>query len=214
VRARSGGARPGDNIRQRLAKEYGVRKGPNERSQRTVRGMTDAELIALVARRDEPAMRLLYRRYAPHLMALALRMTPDGDEAERSVQAVFERVWELAGRFESSRSSAGTWLVTVGHRLIVNRLRERRRRQAGPGEPGGRLEPPSSAGKAGRIYLPEALDALDPESRRLLELAFFGGHTQQQLAELTGLQPIQVSATIWRGLGQLRAALAGATHDD
>jgi RNA polymerase sigma-70 factor (ECF subfamily) len=174
--------------------------------------MTDAELIVLVARREEPAMRELYRRYAPHLMALARRMVPDDDEAERSVLAAFERVWELAGRFEPGRSSARTWLTTLGHRLIVNRLRERRR-QAAPGEPGGRLGPSSSAGHAGRIYLPDALDALDPESRGLLDLAFFGGHTHPELAELTGLPPGQVTATIWRGLGQLRAALAGATHD-
>jgi RNA polymerase sigma-70 factor (ECF subfamily) len=176
--------------------------------------MTDEELVALIARRDELALRELYRRYAPYLRAMARRMTQDGDEVDQGVQDAFVKVWDFAGRFDARKGSAKTWIVTIGHRLMINRLRKRRPQTVELGNLEHRLEASSPTDHVTRIYVSDALDTLDRDSRQLLELAFFKGHTHQELSELTGRPLGSVKTTIRRALGRLQDALTGGTHDD
>lgn len=177
-------------------------------------GVTDEELIGLIARRDELALRELYRRYAPYLKAMGRRMIGDGDEVEQCLQDTFVRVWDAAERFDAEQSSAKTWIVTIGHRLMINRLRKNRPQTVELDDPERLLEASDTPDHVQRIYLSDALATLDADARQLLELAFFQGHTHEELSELTGRPLGTIKTTIRRALLTLREAVAGGVHDD
>lgn len=124
------------------------------------------------------------------------------------------RVWDAAGRFDPMKASVKTWVVTIGHRLMINRLRKGRPRTVELTVPERRLEASSSTDHVTRIYVSDALDTLDPDARQLLELAFFRGHTHQELAEISGKPLGTVKTIIRRALARLRGTLTGGTHDD
>ena len=159
---------------------------------------SDEQLIARMAARDEAALAELYRRYAPYLAALARRMLQDRDEVQQCVQDAFYRAWEAAGRFDGSRASVKTWLATIGHRVALNRLRGRRPNPL-PLEVWDAPTPASDPVE--RIGLAGALAELTDDERQLIELAFYRGHSHQELAELTG-----------RPLGSIKSKLRGALH--
>lgn len=175
-----------------------------------MRGSTDEELLALIGRRDELALRELYRRHAPHLRAMAKRMTPEEGEADQCLQDTFVMAWKAAPSFDHSKASVRTWIVTVAHRLMINRLGERR-------VVGGQLNDPErkpaasppAADPAGRLYVGDALETLEPDSRRLLELAIFGGHSHGELARLTGRPLASITTTLSQALSHLREIVTG-----
>lgn len=138
---------------------------------------SDEQLVLKIATGDELALVELYRRYAPHLTALARRMLHDPVEADASVQAAFVEAWKTASHFDPHKLSAKTWLLTLSHRLFRHRVRERdlapRRNQA--------LATPHD----------------------LLEHAFFQGYTEQDLANLTGRPVADIKQTLRTALAQL-----------
>ncbi|MEX2540448.1 MAG: sigma-70 family RNA polymerase sigma factor [Trueperaceae bacterium] len=175
-----------------------------------MRGSTDEELLALIGRRDELALRELYRRYAPYLKAMARRMTPDEDEADQCLQDTFFKVWEAARSFDRSKASVKTWMVTIAHRLMINRLRKKRVSTEELTDPERNLEASSPApDHVTRMYVADALETLDADSRRLLELAFFRGHTHVELARITGRPLGSVKTTIRQALAHLREVMTG-----
>lgn len=162
---------------------------------------TDEELVGLLARRDEGAIRELFRRYAPYLIAMARRMG-FGAESLRFVQDTFVRLWDDSRRFDPVKMSAQTWIVTAAHRLAVNRLKA----NAVPTDPQTDTARRSVAADEGAMYVSEVLDRLDPLARELLELAFFGGYDHDELVGLTGRSPATVKTTMRRALASLHDA--------
>lgn len=167
---------------------------------------TDEQLVARMAARDEAALAELHRRYAPYLAAMARRMLNDYDEVQQSVQDAFVKAWDAAERFDAGKASAKTWLVTIGHRLVLNRIR------------GGKLDtvplevwdaPTHPPDRLERIHLEGAVDTLAQDEKELIELAFYRGHSHSELAELTG-QPLgTVKGKLRRALQQLKTTLGG-----
>lgn len=159
---------------------------------------SDEQLIARMARRDEAALAELHRRYAPYLMALGVRMLRDRELAQQCVQDAFLNAWNASARFDARLASAKTWLVTIGHRRMLNALRSR-----GPAE--FALEewdaPTPARDLDERVVVRRAVDTLDGEERQLIELAFYQGYTHQELALMTG-KPLGTVKT------RLRSALA------
>ncbi len=86
---------------------------------------SDEQLVQLMAAGDERALAELHRRYAPHLTTMARRMLGDLDEGNAGVQDAFVSAWDAAERFDPHKLSAKTWLVTLTHRLVMRRVRER-----------------------------------------------------------------------------------------
>jgi RNA polymerase sigma-70 factor (ECF subfamily) len=187
------------------------------------RARVDADLLRRIARDDREAFAQLYDRFSRPLYATALRVLNNPAEAEDIVQDVFLALWEKAASFESTRGSAFAWAVTLTRNRAIDRIRMRNRRaellSQTTAEDAGTQ--PSDAGpdSATRLLFKEqtgavraAVAALPPEQQRAVELAFFSGLTQQEIAARLQEPLGTVKARIRRGLLKLREILGGR-HD-
>lgn len=176
----------------------------------------DEALLALVARGEEEALRVLYRRYAGSFLALARRMGLDEKTGEDLVQEAFLRIWKGAQGFDPRRASARSWILAVGHHLAVD-LRRRLEARPKPLEP---LDPEEGEeafdlpgpgldeeGLLNRHRLQKALGGLEPKERRLLELLYYQGLTQEEAAQALGLPLGTVKTWARRALLKLREVL-------
>ena len=174
--------------------------------------LSDEALVALVARRDETALAALYDRFGRVAYGLALRVLRDRSLAEDAVQEAFMTVWRTADRFMPDRSKASSWILTFVHRRAVDLVRREERRRAEPLETA-----PETAGGAApdeeawlrlqRERVQKALHALPDQQREALELAYFGGFTQSELAERLGLPIGTIKSRMFTGLARLRELL-------
>ncbi|MDQ3396548.1 MAG: sigma-70 family RNA polymerase sigma factor [Deinococcota bacterium] len=172
----------------------------------------DEHLVQRMAVRGEEALAELYRRYAPYLLAMARRMLRDPDERQQAVQDAFVNAWNAADRFNAGKASVKTWLVTIAHRLILNRLRGERP-QTVPFEDWDTPNSPPEGDRVTTLYVQEAVAELAQDERELIELAFFQGHSHQELADLTGRPLGTVKTKLRSALGQLRERLQEAPDD-
>jgi RNA polymerase sigma factor (sigma-70 family) len=174
--------------------------------------LSDEALVALVARGEEDALAALYDRFGRTAYGLALRVVRDPELAEDVVQEAFLSLWRSAGRFVPERSRAGTWLLTLVHRRAVDLVRREERRRADPIEiapeavdaaaeeaPWLRLE---------RERVQAALASLPDAQREAIELAYYGGFTQSELAERLGEPLGTIKSRMFSGLANLRELLA------
>jgi RNA polymerase sigma-70 factor (ECF subfamily) len=152
------------------------------------------EWLRRVAGGDKAALRLLYDRLAPGVMALALRLLSSREEAEEVVQETFTQVWRSAATFREERGNAGAWISTIARHRAVDRLRARRdtdslgdvvQQVADTGPMPQDLV--SSRHDGARVR--RALDALPSEQRSVVLLAYFHGLSQSEIAAQTG-QPL------------------------
>jgi RNA polymerase sigma factor (sigma-70 family) len=176
--------------------------------------LSDEALLALVARSDDGALAELYDRYGRAAYALALRILRDPALAQDAVQEAFLAAWRTAAAFDHRRGTASTWLMTLVHRRAVDVVRREDRRRASPLE-----DAPVAAGdstdeevelREQRRKVQEALEVLTPAERESLELAYYGGLSQSEIAEKLGLPLGTVKSRMFSGLGRLRDALAEA----
>lgn len=179
----------------------------------------EAALVEQVARGDSAALRGLYDRCAARAMAVARRILSDSQEAEEVVQETFVQVWRQASRFDAERGSPAAWVATIARSRALDRLRAR---QAGDRvRTAAELEDRGSEGvsrAAGEIAeelelkrrVDSALQALPVEQRRTLELAYFEGLSQSQIAERLGDPLGTVKTRVRLGLSRL-ATLLGDT---
>jgi RNA polymerase sigma-70 factor, ECF subfamily len=170
----------------------------------------DERLLVEITMRDESALIELHRRYAPYLTAVARRMLRDRDETHQCVQDTFVKVWEHAGRFDPSKASVKTWLVTICHRLAINRLRGTSL-EVFPLQEWDAPSPTNSADVLDKIVVEHALEGLTHEERELIELAFFAGYSHSQIAKHTGRPLGTIKAKLRNALQILRARLGGDT---
>ncbi len=180
----------------------------------------DTGLLRQVAAGDKAAFAELYDRLSRPLYTVVFRILNDGSEAEDIVHDVFISVWSKAGEFEATRGSAFAWIVTLARNRAIDRLRSRKRRnelldRSAPIDLGYNEGGNQEADSAADLWLKEksaavrhAVADLASEQRAALELAFFGGLTQQEIAEKLK-QPLgTVKARIRRGLLKLRDSLS------
>jgi RNA polymerase sigma-70 factor (ECF subfamily) len=153
----------------------------------------DRELLARVARGEIAALRQLYDEHAPRAMAIATRVLRDQNEAEDVVQETFLELWRRAPQYDVCRGGAVAWVVTIARSRAIDRLRS-------SGAAGRALEGAADVATPAPLPLPcaeterrrdqirvaEALATLPPEQRRTIELAYFEGLSQSQIAAQTG----------------------------
>jgi RNA polymerase sigma factor (sigma-70 family) len=173
--------------------------------------LSDEAVLALIARSDEAALAELYKRFGRLAYGLAFRILRDDALAQDAVQEAFLGVWRGAGRFASERSKPSTWLLTLVHRRAVDLVRREERRRAEPLQPETETATAGTADEAElatqRQAIREALRRLPPEQREAIELAYYGGYTQSELAERLG-QPLgTIKSRMFTGLARLREVL-------
>ena len=180
--------------------------------------LTDEAVLALVARSDETALAELYDRFGRVAYGLALRILRDPSLAEDAVQEAFLAVWRTAARFVPERGKASTWIMTLVHRRAVDLVRREERRRADTLERAPEQEAVEAVDEEAWLRLQrervqDALRRLPDTQREALELAYYGGFTQSELAERLG-QPLgTIKSRMFTGLARLRELLGdGATE--
>jgi RNA polymerase sigma-70 factor (ECF subfamily) len=191
-----------------------LRGRPSERSQTTARELahlSDEAVLALIARADDQALAELYHRFARLAYGLAFRILRDDALAQDAVQEAFLGVWRAAGRFTAERAKPSTWLLTLVHRRAVDLVRREQRRRTEPLQPEAERVGAESADEAelamDRQTIRAALRQLPPEQREAIELAYYGGYTQSELAERLGEPLGTIKSRMFTGLARLRETL-------
>jgi RNA polymerase sigma factor (sigma-70 family) len=179
----------------------------------------DRELIRRVRAGDQDAFRGIFARYAPSAKALALRVVRQSNLAEEIVQEAFLALWRNPDAYDQQRGSVKAWLMGMVHHRAVDLVRreESQRRRA---EQAGRavvhiVDDPAQQ-VVDELGLPEerkavraALDELPPEQRTVLEMMYFDGLSQSQIAGKTGLPLGTVKSRTLLGMRRLRGTLMG-----
>jgi len=173
--------------------------------------------MAAIRSRDEEAFRELFRRYGPTAMALARRVLRRRSLAEETVQEAFLSVWKSPEGFDPRRGSVRAWLMSAVHHRAVDLVRreeaQQRRSLEALGDPRTTTDDPgvTVVEEVGlmqtRIEVRRALQDLPEPQRRVVELMYFDGRTQTQIAESTGIPLGTVKSRALLGIRRLRGAL-------
>ncbi len=183
--------------------------------------LSDVELLRRVAKGDQEALLTLYDKYGRLVYSLAYRMLQDHQLAEEVTQDVFTRVWQAARSFDPKRSSFTTWLTSITRNRTIDILRRRRvRGLTGAGE----AELNTAITRADERFIPEhhlealavreALEQLPPAQREVLELAYFQGMTQREIAEYLNIPLGTVKTRMRLGMMKLRDLLESKPSPD
>ena len=173
---------------------------------------SDAELLAAVGERDREAFEILYGRYVRPVFSLALRRLGDRGHAEDAVQEAFAAIWRSASTYRPERGAAGGWLYTVARNAIVDRLRrngpsaDAELPELSSGEPGPAQQAEDSF-VSWRVH--RALEELQPREREVIELAYWSGMSQSEVAEYLDLPLGTVKTRTRSGLAKLASVLEG-----
>jgi len=181
------------------------------------RGVTGADeeatLLARIARRDTTAFETLYDRYSRPVYSLALRMLGNPQAAQEVAQEIFLHIWSGAGEFIPARGSARSWVLSVAHHRTVDALRRQRVRTAEPfaegdsGAGGGADVVEQALRGVEGTTVRRALMTLSPEQREAIVLAYYGGYTQQEIANRLRIPLGTVKTRIRDGMQRLRVHL-------
>lgn len=185
-------------------------------------GDDDLTLVARMGTGDESALAAFFDRWHEVVTAMVARVLRDADDADDVVEQAFWQVWRQAPRYEAGRGTVQTWLLTIARTRALDRLRTTRRRREEPLEDDAASADPLAAGTdtpaaddpalgaehSERMALVRtALQQLPAEQRSALELAYYGGLSQSEIAEHTG-QPLgTVKTRVRMALQKLRQAL-------
>jgi RNA polymerase sigma-70 factor, ECF subfamily len=176
--------------------------------------LSDEVLLARAADGRQEAIAVLFDRHQGSMYGLALRITGDDASAQDAVQDAFVSIWRNASRFDASRASARSWMLAIAHHRAIDTVRRRRPLSPIPetesSVPAALVVPDAWAEVTARLdaaMIRRALDRLSAVQREVLELAYFAGLTQQDIAARTGTPLGTVKSRARLGLLALRTEL-------
>lgn len=180
--------------------------------------LADEELMQLAQRGEAAAFELVYDRHGGAAFSLAYRMVASRAIAEDIVQEAFLSIWRSRARYERERGSVRTWVLSIVHRRAIDGLRRNlvheRRRASAEGIEERHEAPELTDVEAVRREeareVRAALETLPAEQSRVIELAYFGGFTHTQIAELVDIPVGTVKGRMRLGLCKMRAEMAEA----
>ncbi len=186
--------------------------------------LSDVELVTMVTEKNPAALEVLYKRYSRIVYSFGLRIVGDPQIAEELLQEVFFRTWRQGALFRSSRGAFVTWLLSITHNMAIDELRKRNRRpqKADSEEPEALLAAMADTSQdveeevwlsSLRSTISEAMQMLPSAQRITIEMAYFQGLTQREIAERLG-EPLGTIKTRMRlGIQKLREQLGDTLGD-
>ncbi|MBI3914102.1 MAG: sigma-70 family RNA polymerase sigma factor [Chloroflexi bacterium] len=185
------------------------------------RALEDAELLMQLRRGEGRAMAMLYDRYARLVFSLAVKILNDRAGAEEVVQEVFVKVWRRARDYDSARGKFSSWLTGITHNHAIDELRRRRVRPSAAQN--DEEEAPDILDEGPPLFeiavqsiehrrIVDALNAIPLPQRRAIEMAYFEGYTQQEIADRLK-EPLGTIKTRMRlGTQKLKGLLGEREH--
>jgi RNA polymerase sigma-70 factor (ECF subfamily) len=185
---------------------------------RNMKELADEDLMALVRDGDARAFEVLFDRHGGPAFSLAYRMCGSRARAEDIVQDAFLSVWRAGGRYDQSRGSVRSWILSAVHNRAIDTFRREAVRPTRPLEESGvaeRVAAPEltdieAERRADADQVRGALRELPDDQRQVIELSYYGGFTHQQIAEMLSLPPGTVKGRMRLGLGKMRITLGEA----
>jgi RNA polymerase sigma-70 factor, ECF subfamily len=170
----------------------------------------DEALLERVAQADPRAFETLYERYSGRAYAIAMGMLRDAVRAQEVIQDVFLAIWRGAREFDPARGSARTWILSVAHHKSVDAVRRSRRNPTVP--PSETMTSDTDVIEAAQArvdagHVRQALEVLSAEQRAAIVLAYYGGYTQQEIAQRLGVPLGTIKTRMRDGLLRLRSVL-------
>jgi RNA polymerase sigma-70 factor (ECF subfamily) len=183
-----------------------------------IRNLADEEVMQLVQQGDPRAFELLYDRHGGAAFSLAYRMVGDRVTAEDISQEAFLSIWRSRLRYQAERGSVRTWVLGVVHHRTIDALRRNlvhdRRRASAEGIEERQEAPERTDVEVARReearQVRSAIDALPEDQSQVIELAYFGGFTHSQIAEMLEMPIGTVKGRMRLGLEKLRRQLSEA----
>ena len=173
--------------------------------------LSDTELLVRVAGRDRDAFEVLYRRYIRSVFGLALQRLRDRERAEDATQETFAAVWRSAGSYKPERGPAAPWLYAIARNAVVDRLRSRDDMPVEP--PDMTSDEPGPAERAESSYVSwrvhRALETLPVREREVVELAYWSGLSQSEVASFLDIPLGTVKTRTRSALAHLADVLEG-----
>lgn len=172
---------------------------------------TDGDLIELIAGGDRPAFEELYRRYARAVLGLALRRLGDRGRAEDAAQEAFLAIWRSARTYNSARGNGAPWLYAVARNAITDGLRRTPEPTVDPPDaPASEPGPPDRAEASWQAWqVHRALEVLPEHERPVIELAYWRGLSQSEIADSLGIPLGTVKTRTRSALSRLADELDG-----
>jgi RNA polymerase sigma-70 factor (ECF subfamily) len=192
------------------------RRKRNQSSESALQSLADEELMALVAKGQARAFETIYERHGGAAFSLAYRMCGSRSLAEDVAQEAFLSIWRSGGRYDRARGSVRTWVLGIVHNRAIDALRRTvvhdRRRASDEGieerfEARERTDV-EAARREEASTIRGMLQTLPDEQSRVIELAYFGGFTHSEIAEMLGAPIGTVKGRMRLGLEKLRGQLA------
>jgi RNA polymerase sigma-70 factor, ECF subfamily len=175
---------------------------------------TSEALLVASAGGDTAAFATLYDRVVPQVLGVALRVLRDRSLAEEVTQEVLVEVWRKASRFDPDRGTASGWITTLAHRRAVDRVRSEQAARDRDDRVSRRDQPRAFDNVADEVQtrldhwqVRRALAELTDRQREAIELAYFGGHTYRDVAQVLGIPEGTAKSRLRDGLLRLREAL-------
>jgi RNA polymerase sigma-70 factor (ECF subfamily) len=184
------------------------------------RDLADEDLMQLVQRAEASAFEVVYDRHAGAAFSLAYRMCGARPLAEEVVQEAFLSIWRSGGRYDRSRGSVRTWILGITHHRAIDALRrgvvQDRHRASDEGieerfEAGDRTDV-EVARREEAAEIRSALEILPPDQRRAIELAYYGGFTQSEIAQMLSVPIGTVKGRMRLGMEKMRGKLESSTE--
>ena len=182
-----------------------------------VRALADEDLIPLMARGEAQAFEAIYERHSGAAYSLAYRMVGTRAVAEDVTQEAFLNLWRSGAHYDRVRGSVRTWILGIVHHRAIDALRRAtvhdKRRTSDEGIEERLASPQRTDVEAARreeaATVREAMGTLPPEQVQVIELAYFGGFSHSEIAELLNTPIGTIKGRMRLGLDKMRTALAG-----
>jgi RNA polymerase sigma-70 factor, ECF subfamily len=175
---------------------------------------SDAAILRQIVGRDPHGVELLYERYSGIAFALAYRLLGERGAAEDVVQEAFLNVWRQGATYDTRRGTVRTWLLTIVHHRAIDQMRSARSKSSADTVIDDAMPLPAKEDTWTEVVrgldhdrVREAMAALPPEQRQVVDLAYFGGYTQSEIAQRVGIPLGTVKGRTRLALDKLRDLL-------